>query len=173
MEVERWRWRYSGYHKPAELDAFAARDARGEPYPLRRLQRGGAEALTALVHKLSVFFDSRACIEHSRMAMCGGVQRHTSYGRVARWCSRSTPRIQSFGKPIAAAQNSSLTMPSMRFAWLGSRLLGKNSFVDMSQFAASVRVLCDMVGSGIEQVDVRGVGKHGLPNGLASSGRDL
>ena len=51
---------------------FAARDARGEPHPLRRLQREGAEALTALVHKLSVFFDSRACIEHSRMAMCGG-----------------------------------------------------------------------------------------------------
>lgn len=151
---------------------FAARDARGEPHSLRRLQRGGAEALTALVHKLSVFFDSRACIEHSRMAMCGGVQQHTSYGRVARWCSRSTPRIQSFGKPIAAAQNSSLTMPSMRFAWLGSRLLGKNSFVDMSRLAASVRDLCDMVGNGIEHVLVRGVGKQSLLNGLVSNGRD-
>ena len=43
-----------------------------EPHPLRRLQSKGAEALTALVHKLSVFFDSRACIEHSTMAMCGG-----------------------------------------------------------------------------------------------------
>ena len=143
-----------------------------EPHPLRRLQREGAEALTAFVHKLSVFFDSRACIEHSRMAMCGGVQRHTSYGRVARWCSRSTPRIQSFGKPIAAAQNSSLTMPSMRFAWLGSRLLGKNSFVDMSRLAASVRDLCDMVGNGIEHVLVRGVGKQSLLNGLVSNGRD-
>ena len=131
-----------------------------------------AEALTALVRKLSVFFDSRACIEHSRMAMSGGVQQHTSYGRFARWFSRSTPRIQSFGKPIAAAQNSSLTMPSMRFAWLGSRLLGKNSFVDMSRLAASVRDLCDMVGNGIEHVLVRGVGKQSLLNGLVSNGRD-
>ena len=98
--------------------------------------------------------------------------QHTSYGRFARWCSRNTPRIQSFGKPIAVAQNSSLTMPSMRFAWLGSRLLGKNSFVDMSRLAASVRDLCDMVGSGIEQVDVRGVGKQSLLNGLVSNGRD-
>ena len=109
------------------------------------------------------------------MAMCGGVQQYTSYERFARLPvrrSRSTPRIQSFGKPIAAAQNSSDTMPSIRFAWLGSRLLGKNSFVDMSRLAASVRDLCDMLGSGIEQVDVRGVGKQSLLNGLVSNGRD-
>ena len=63
-------------------------------------------------------------------------------------------------------------MPSMRFAWLGSRLLGKNSFVDMSRLAASVRDLCDMVGNGIEHVLVRGVGKQSLLNGLVSNGRD-
>ena len=101
-----------------------------------------------------------------------GTTTHTSYGRVARWRSRSTPRIQSFGKPIAAAQNSSLTMPCMRFEWLGSWPLGKNSFVDMSRLAASVRDLCDMVGNGIEHVLVRGVGKQSLLNGLVSNGRD-
>ena len=53
-------------------------------------------------------------------------------------------------------------MPSMRFAWLGSLPLGENSVVDMSKLAASVRDLLDMVGSGIEQVDVRGVGKQSL-----------
>ena len=98
-------------------------------------------------------------------------EEHTSYGRFARRCPRSTPHIQSFGKPIAAAQNSSLTM-SMRFAWLGSRLLAKISFVDMSRLAASVRDLCDMVGNGIEHVLVRCVGKQSFLNGLVSNGRD-
>ena len=63
-------------------------------------------------------------------------------------------------------------MPCMRFEWLGSWPLGKNSFVDMSKFAASVRDLFDMVGSGIEHVLVRGVGKQSLLNGLVSKGRD-
>ena len=137
---------------------------RGEPHSLRRLQRGVAEALC----------DSLRLSRMHRAFEDGHVRGYNdiSYGRFARWRSRNAPRIQSFGKPIAAAQNSSLTMPCMRFAWLGSRLLGKNSFVDMSRLAASVRDLCDMVGSGIEQVDVRGVGKHSLPNGLVSNGRD-
>ena len=86
---------------------FAARDARGEPHPLRRLQRGGAEALCdspcaqvigllrlSCVHR--AFEDGHVrwgATTHILWALCPVVlAQHTSYP-VLREAHRSSPKL--------------------------------------------------------------------------------
>ena len=76
-----------------------------------------------------------------------------------------TERIQSLGKPIDAAKNSSDNMHIILSSWPGF-LLSHISFVDRRKLAVIVLLLLVIVGIGLQHQElVEGVGKQSDVNG--------
>ena len=76
-----------------------------------------------------------------------------------------TERIQSLGKPIAAAKNSSDNMRIILSPWPGF-LLSHISFVERRKLAVIVLLLLVIVGIGLQHHElVEGVGKQSDVNG--------